>query len=125
MQELEQDNRSITSVLHGIVGNVEVLVESQVGLAKAELREVVQDGVRAVVPMWLGVALGQLAIGVLLVAAVTALATRYPLWLAALGVGIVTGVVALVMIAQGRRHMALIGHSPDRAPPRRGGISHG
>lgn len=125
MQEIEQDNRSITSVLHGIVGNVEVLVEAQVSLAKAELRELVQDGVRAVVPMWLGVAVGQLAVGLLLVAAVFGLATRFPLWLATLGVGIVTGVVAMVMIAQGRRHMALIGHSPDRAPARRGGISHG
>jgi uncharacterized membrane protein YqjE len=125
MQDIEQDNRSITGVLHGIVGNVEVLVEAQVGLAKAELRELVQDGVRAVVPMWLGVALGQLALGLLLVAAVVGLATRYPLWLAALGVGIVTGVVAMVMIAQGRRQMASIGHSSDRAPARRGGISHG
>lgn len=125
MQEIEQDNRSITSVLHGIVGNVEVLVDAQVSLAKAELRELVQDGVRAVVPMWLGVAVGQLAVGLLLVAAVSALATRYPLWMAALGVGAVTGIVALVMITQGRRHMAVVGQSPDRAPPRRGGTSHG
>jgi len=125
MLELEQDNRSITRVLHGIVGNVEVLVESQVGLAKAELREVVRDGTRAAVPLGIGVALGQLAIGLLLLAAVSAIATRYPLWLAALGVGVGTGIVALVMIAQGRRHLALVGQSPDRAPARRGGTSHG
>ncbi len=125
MQELEQDNRSITRVLHGIVGNVEVLVESQVGLAKAELKEVLRDGTRAAVPLGLGVALGQVAIGLLLLAAVSALATRVPLWLAALGVGVCTGIVALVLIAQGRRHMGLVGQSSDRAPARREGTSHG
>lgn len=124
MQETEQDNRSITRVLHGIVGNVEVLVESQVGLAKAELREVVRDGAQAAVPLGLGVVLGQIAIGLLLLAAVSALATRYPLWLSALAVGVVTGIVALVMIAQGRRHLALVGQSPDSAPPWRGGPTH-
>lgn len=119
---IEQDNRSITRVLHGIVGNVEVLVESQVGLAKAELREVIRDGKRAMVPLGIGFVLGQVAVGLLLLAAVSALATRYPLWLAALGVAVATGILALVMIAQGRRHLALIGQSPDTAPPRRGGI---
>lgn len=125
MLEIEQDNRSITRVLHGIVGNVEVLVESQVGLAKAELREMVRDGTRAALPLGAGVALGQLAFGLLLVAAVTALATRYPLWLAALGVGVVAAIVALIMIAQGRRLAALVGQSPDRAPARRERTSHG
>lgn len=125
MEETEQDNRSITRVLHGIVGNIEVLVESQVGLAKAELRDVMRDGVQAAVPLGLGMALGQIALGLLLLAAVSALATRYPLWMAALGVGVITGIVALVMIGQGRRHVALVGQSPDRAPPRRGGMSHG
>lgn len=121
---IEQDTRSITRVLHGIVDNVEVLVESQVGLAKAELREVMRDGTRAAVPLGIGVALGQVAVGLLLLAAVSALATRYPLWLSALGVGVGTAILAFVMIAQGRRHLAIVGQSPDTAPPRRGGTTH-
>lgn len=125
MPAIEQDNRSITRVLQGIVGNVEVLVESQVDLAKAELREVIAEGTHAAVPLSIGMALGQLALGVLLLAAVSGLATRYPLWLSALAVGMVTAVVALVMLAQGRRRLALVGTTPDWAPPRRGGTSRG
>ena len=123
MLEIEQDNRSITRVLHGIVGNVEVLVESKVDLAKAELREAMQDGKAAVLPLGIGLALGQLAVGMMLLAAVTALATRYPVWLAALGVGVITGIVAFVLIAQGRRRLALVGQS-STAPSGREGFTH-
>ncbi|MCA1790120.1 MAG: phage holin family protein [Thioalkalivibrio sp.] len=115
MQVTEQDNRSITGVLQGIVHNVEVLVVSQVELAKAEGRETVRDGAKAVVPLGVGIMLGQLALGLLLLAAVSALATRYPVWLSALGVGVIAGIVALVMIAQGRKQMALVGQTPTNA----------
>ena len=126
MQVLEQDNRSITRVLHSIVDNVEVLVESKVELGKAELREAVHEAKAAVLPLGMGIAMGQLAVGALLLAAISALATRYPLWLSALAVGVVTGIAAFVMLAQGRRLLALVGQSSSAtAPPRRGGMSHG
>ena len=98
---IEQDSRSITRVLHSIVDNVEVLVESQVELAKSELREAGQEAKAAVLPLSIGLSIGQLALGLLLLAAVSALATRYPLWLAALIVGVVTGIVAFLLIARG------------------------
>lgn len=126
MQVLEQDNRSITRVLHSIVDNIEVLVESKVELGKAELREAVQEAKAAVMPLSIGLAMGQLAVGLVLLAAVSALATRYPLWLAALIVAVVTGIVAAVMLAQGRRLLALVGQSSSAtAPARRGGMLHG
>lgn len=126
MQVLEQDNRSITRVLHSIVDNIEVLVESKVELGKAELREAVQEAKAAVMPLSIGLAMGQLAVGLVLLAAVSALATRYPLWLAALIVAVVTGIVAVVMLAQGRRLLALVGQSSSAtAPARRGGMLHG
>jgi uncharacterized membrane protein YqjE len=125
MQVLEQDNRSITRVLHSIVDNVEVLVESQVELAKAELREAGQEAKAAVLPLSLGLSMGQLAVGLLLLAAVNALATRYPLWLSALIVAVVTGVVAFVLLAKGRRLLASVGQSSSATALRRGGTSHG
>jgi uncharacterized membrane protein YqjE len=125
MQVLEQDNRSITRVLHSIVDNVEVLVESQVELAKAELREAGQEAKAAVLPLSLGLSMGQLAVGLLLLAAVSALATRYPLWLSALIVAVVTGVVAFVLLAKGRRLLASVGQSSSATALRRGGTSHG
>ena len=126
MQVLEQDNRSISRVLHSIVDNIEVLVESKVELGKAELREAVQEAKAAVMPLSIGLAMGQLAVGLVLLAAVSALATRYPLWLAALIVAVVTGIVAAVMLAQGRRLLALVGQSSSAtAPARRGGMLHG
>ena len=125
MQVLEQDNRSITRVLHSIVDNVEVLVESKVELAKAELREAVHEGTAAVLPLGIGLVLGQLAVGALLLAAITGLGTRLPLWQAALIVGAFTGIVALVMIAKGRKLLTLVGQSSSATALRRGGISHG
>jgi uncharacterized membrane protein YqjE len=125
MQVLEQDNRSITRVLHSIVDNVEVLVESQVELAKAELREAGQEAKAAVLPLSLGLSMGQLAVGLLLLAAVSALATRYPLWLSALIVAVVTGVVAFVLLVKGRRLLASVGQSSSATALRRGGTSHG
>jgi uncharacterized membrane protein YqjE len=125
MQVLEQDNRSITRVLHSIVDNVEVLVESQVELAKAELREAGQEAKATVLPLSLGLSMGQLAVGLLLLAAVSALATRYPLWLSALIVAVVTGVVAFVLLAKGRRLLASVGQSSSATALRRGGTSHG
>ncbi len=124
MQVTEQDNRSITGVLQGIVHNVEVLVVSQVELAKAEGRETVRDSAKAMVPLGVGVMLGQIALGLLLLAAVSALATRYPVWLSALGVGVITGIVALVMIGQGRKQLALVGQLPTNASLRREESSH-
>ncbi len=124
MPVIEQDSRSITGVLQGIVHNVEVLVISQVELAKAEGRETVRDGAKAMVPIGLGAMLGQLALGLLLLAAVSGLATRYPVWLSALGVGVITGIVALVMIAQGRKQLALLGQLPTNASLRREESSH-
>jgi hypothetical protein len=125
MPVIEQDSRSITGVLQGIVHNVEVLVISQVELAKAEGRETLRDGVKAMVPIGVGVMLGQLALGLMLLAAVSALATRYPVWLSVLGVGVITGIFALVMIAQGRKQMALVGQLPTNASLRREESSHG
>ena len=125
MQALEQDTRSITRVLHSIVDNVEVLVESKVELAKAELREAMHEGKAAVLPLGLGIALAQLAIGAMLLAAISALATRYPLWLAALVVGAITGIIAFALIAQGRRLLALVGQSSSETALRRGGMTHG
>jgi hypothetical protein len=73
----------------------------------------------------LGLSMGQLAVGLLLLAAVSALATRYPLWLSALIVAVVTGVVALVLLAKGRRLLASVGQSSSATALRRGGTSHG
>jgi uncharacterized membrane protein YqjE len=125
MPEIEQDGRSVARVLQGIVGNIEVLVESQVGLAKVQLRAVMHDGAQAAIPLGVGVALAQLAVGLLLLAAVSALATRVPLWVAALSVGVVTAIVAVVMIGQGRRQAARVGQSPESAPSRREELTHG
>jgi uncharacterized membrane protein YqjE len=124
-QLIEQDNRSIPDVLHSIADNVEVLVESQVELAKAELREAGHEAKAAVVPLSIGLSMVQLAVGLLLLAAVSALATRYPLWLSALMVAVVTGVVAFLLLAQGRRLLERVGQSSSATALRRGGTSHG
>ena len=94
----EQDPRSIAAVMHGIVGNVEDLVQAQVRLAKAELIQVVRQRGRAAKVLGVGAALGQLALGFLLLAGVSLLGTRIPLWAAALIVGGTVGVAAVAFI---------------------------
>ena len=97
----EQDPRSITAVVHGIANNVEDLVHAQVRLAKAELREGVRQTAQAAKLVGIGAALGQLAVGFILLACVNLLATRLPLWASALIVGGVVGVIAIALLAGG------------------------
>ena len=97
----EQDPRSITAVMHGIVGNVEDLVQAQLKLAKAELIQVLHQTGRDARLLGVGVALGQLAVGFVLLAGISLLATIVPLWAAALIVGGAVGLVAIALILSG------------------------
>lgn len=107
----DQDPRTITAVMHGIVGNVEDLVHAQVRLAKAELVDAAQQTGRAAKLLGAGAALAQISIAFILFAGVTLLATVVALWAAALIVGAAVGIVAVVLIAGGADRLRQIGPS--------------
>jgi len=121
----EQDPRSIAAVMHGIVGNVEDLVQAQVRLAKAELIQVVRQRGRAAKVLGVGAALGQLALGFLLLAGVSLLATRIPLWAAALIVGGTVGVAAVALIVVGAGRLRHIPPAATTSFASHGRASHG
>lgn len=112
----EPESRSFTAVVHGIVGNVEDLVQAELQLAKAELVQAAHQGARASRLLGAGAALGQLALGFVMFAAVTALATRIPLWAAALIVGGLFAIAAMALLAGGLgrlKQIAPLRHIPD------------
>jgi uncharacterized membrane protein YqjE len=121
----EQDPRSITAVMHGIVGNVEDLVQAQVKLAKAELIEVLHQTGRAAKLLGVGAALGQLAVGFMLLAAVSLLASIVPLWAAALIVGGAVGLVAIALILGGAARLRYITPPATTSFASHGRASHG
>lgn len=111
----EPESRSFTAVVHGIVGNVENLVQAELQLAKAELVQAAHQGARAGRLLGAGAALGQLALGFVMFAAVTALATRIPLWAAALIVG---ALFAAAVLGGSRSRREAAGARRPEAEPR-------
>jgi len=111
--------------MHGIVGNVEDLVQAQVKLAKAELIQMLHQSGRAAKLLGVGAALGQIAVGFLLLAAVSLLATLMPLWAAALIVSGAVGLVAIALIMGGAERLKHITPKPATSFASHGRTSHG
>lgn len=114
---ITEDTRSITAVVHGIVGNVEDLVQAQIRLAKAELLQSARGAGHAAKYLVAGIALGQIAAAFLLLACVYLLAEQMPPWAAALIVGVVVGIGALILLSGGLRRLN------DATPPTANGSS--
>ena len=96
---METADRSIGSVVSDIVGDIQQIVRAEVRLAKVEVREELGKARRGAMLLVAGGLFLTLALGLLLLAAVYALATIWPAWAAALavaaGVGLIGGVLAM------------------------------
>lgn len=101
---ISEDPRSITAVVHGIVGNLEGIVNAEIRLVKAEMIQAGHRTAHAATALLIATALGQLAVGFLLLACVELLSTRIAPWLAALivGGGVAVAAAAFVTTAIGR-----------------------
>jgi uncharacterized membrane protein YqjE len=75
---MHEADRSISSVLSDIVGNIQQIVRAEVRLAKAEVREEAVKAKRGVVLLGAGAVGFLFAVGFLLLALVYALATVWP-----------------------------------------------
>lgn len=105
-----RDTRPIGQLVSGLVNDVTGLFRKEVELAKAEASEKISNVVHGAESLVFGVILAVGAIGVLLAAAVSGIATLLIAQglnesqahaLASLGLGLVIGIIAWVMISRG------------------------
>jgi uncharacterized membrane protein YqjE len=109
-----QNGRSVPQVLQDIVGNIQEIIRSEFRLAKAEVREEASEAAPPLKMIVVGAGLGLYALGFLLFTVVMGLATVVATWLAALIVGAVLGLIALVLIATASKRLKQVNTVPER-----------
>lgn len=120
--------RPISSILQDMLKNLSEIIRSEIQLAQAELRQQAREMARAGVYLAAAGVFGLLTLGFFLLSAVYALATIMPAWLASILVGVLTGVVATVLLALGQRRLKATGLKPEetiQAPQEMETTSHG
>ena len=108
-------DRSISSVLYDIVGNVQDIVRSELRLAKVELREEVRKSRSVAILLATGVLLLSCGVLLVLLAIVLALATAMPGWAAALIVAVGVGAAAALCLVGGIHKLKKIRAVPQTA----------
>jgi uncharacterized membrane protein YqjE len=106
-------SRTVPELLQSIVGNVQEITRSELRLAKAEFRE---EGAKLTAPAKMAVIGGAFALyatGFLLLSATLALAIVVSLWMAALIVGIVLTIVAVVLLGNASKQFKTV-NPPER-----------
>jgi uncharacterized membrane protein YqjE len=105
--------RSVTSVLQDIVGNVQAIVRSEVRLAKLEVREEAVKAKGAALLLGVGALCGAFAMLFLLWTIVYALAIAVPFWIATLIVTFLVGIAAGLTLKIGVKRLQAV-NPPDR-----------
>jgi len=109
-----QNGRSVPEVLQDIVGNIEEIIRSEFRLAKAEVKEEASQAAPPLKMMVVGAGIGFYALGFLIFTLVMGLATMVATWLAALIVGGVLGLIALVLITTASKRLKQVNKVPER-----------
>ena len=108
------NDRTVSSVLQDIVGNVQEIVRSEVRLAKTELKEEAVKAKSSGIFLSAGALTGLYAVGFLLLGLVYALSTVIPAWAAAFLVGIALAIVASTLLSTGRKRLKQVNPTPER-----------
>jgi hypothetical protein len=98
----EHGERSLPEVVQDMFRNVQEILRSEFQLAKTEVKEEAAEAATPILVMGVGVVLAVYGVGFLLLAAVYGLATIMTLWSAALLVGVVVAMIAVLLINVGR-----------------------
>jgi len=107
-------DRSIGAVLTDVVADVQQIVRAEVRLARAEFREELGKARRGATFLVAAGVIAALGLGVMLLAAVYALATVWPPWAAALTVAAVSLAVGGALAASGLSQLKSVTWTPDR-----------
>lgn len=111
---MSASDRSIVSILQGILENLQDLVRAELALAKREVADDVARARGAAVMLAAGAATLLLGLQFLLWAAVYALALRLPMWAAAAIVGGVFVAGSALAISAGLKRWRLVAFMPER-----------
>ena len=103
-----QHERSVPDVLYAVIGNVQEIFRSELQLARAEVAEHAAEVRAPATTLAVGGVLAAYALGLLLLAVVSALATRMAMWSAALLVSAMLAVVATLLMKWGSRRIRRI-----------------
>jgi hypothetical protein len=109
-----QNGRSVPEVLQDIVGNIQEIIRSEFRLAKAEVKQEASQAAPPLKMIVAGAAIGFYALGFLLFTAVMGLATMMATWLAALIVGGVLGLIALVLMTSASKRLKQVNTVHER-----------
>ena len=105
-------DRSITAVLHDIVGNIQDIVRCEIRMAKTEITEELGKSRSAGVLVGIGMLMLAFSALFLLLAAVYALSLLVPEWAAALIVGAGVGATAALCFGVGIKRFKVVRAAP-------------
>jgi uncharacterized membrane protein YqjE len=106
--------RSISSLLKDIVGNLQQIIRAEVRLAKVEVAEELTKGKQAMVLLAIGGLFGAMALAFLLLGAVYLLAHVVQPWVSAVLVALGAATIGGALIAVGARRLKRITLPPAR-----------
>lgn len=115
MDAMIESERSIGSVVHDVVGNIGRIVRAEVRLAQIELVDAARATVEAAKLLGAGLIIGQLALGILLLAVIRGLETVVAPWLAALLVALGAAAVAAVFLVRGIKKLQGVRLQPSKS----------
>jgi len=105
-------DRSISAVLHDIVGNIQDIVRCEIRMAKTELTEELGKSRSSGMLVCIGALMLTISALFLLLAAVFALSLLVPEWAAALIVGAGVGAIAALCVGTGVRRFKAVRAAP-------------
>jgi len=111
------DERSVTSLVSGIVNDAQVLMQQQLALFREEIRTDLRKTKEAVTALVAGVGVATLAVGPLVFMFVALLheLALWPWWASALTVGAVFAVIGGALIAVGVQRFRSFNPLPDQS----------
>ena len=115
MDAIIERERSIGSVVQDVVGNIGRIVRAEVRLAQIEVLDAAHATIEAAKLIGGGIIVGQLALGLLLLAMVRGLETVVAPWLAALLVALGAAAVAAVFLVSGMKKLQRITLQPSKS----------
>ena len=110
----QQGQRSLPEVLQDIVGDLQEIIRSEFRLGTTEMKEEAAKAVKPAVTLVSGVVFAVYALGFLLLAILYGLTFAVPQWAAALIVGALVGLPAMVMIGKGKKGFKRVDVVPDK-----------